>query len=84
MTVRSSAMASSATKATIYLDRTLHRAAKVKAAATGRSLSAIMEEALRVSLAEDAVDLVAVRARRREPTRSFEDVLRDLRRDGLL
>ena len=72
------------TKATIYLDAKLHRAAKIKAAETRRTLSDIMAEALRESLREDAVDLAAIRTRAHEPTRSLEAVLKDLRRDGLL
>lgn len=72
------------TKATIYLDAKLHRAAKVKAAQTNNTLSAVMAEALRESLREDAIDLAAIRTRAAEPTRSFEAVLKDLKRDGLL
>ncbi len=73
-----------ATKATIYLDPGLHRAAKVKAAQTNRTLSAVMSEALRESLREDAIDLAAIRKRAHEPARAFEAVLKDLKRDGLL
>ena len=72
------------TKATIYLDTKLHRAAKIKAAETQRTLSDIMAEALRESLREDAVDLAAIRKRAHEPSRSLEAVLKDLKRDGLL
>jgi hypothetical protein len=77
-------MATPVTKATIYLDPKLHRAAKVKAATTGRSLSDVMAEALRVSLAEDAIDLEALRTRRREGAQPLEAVIRELKRDGLL
>jgi predicted transcriptional regulator len=72
------------TKATIYLDARLHRAAKIKAAQTNNTLSAIMSCALKESLREDAVDLAAIRKREAEPTRSFEAVLKDLKRDRLL
>ena len=50
------------TKATIYLDAKLHRAAKVKAAQTNNTLSAVMSDALRESLREDAIDLAAIPA----------------------
>lgn len=72
------------TKATVYLDARLHRAAKIKAAATDRSLSEIVAEALRSALREDAIDLAAVRERAHEPARPLEAVLKDLKRDGLL
>jgi len=73
-----------ATKATIYLDASLHRAAKIKAAQTNNTLSAVMANALRESLREDAIDLAAIRTRAHEPTRSFEAVLKDLKRASLL
>ncbi len=72
------------TKATVYLDARLHRTAKIKAAETNRTLSDVMEEALRVSLREDSIDLAAIRSRAKEPTRSMEAVLKDLKRDGLI
>lgn len=72
------------TKATIYLDAKLHRAAKIKAAETQRTLSDVMAEALRAALREDAIDLKAVRNRAHEPSRSLEAVLKDLKRDGLI
>jgi hypothetical protein len=71
-------------KATIYLDPKLHRAAKIKAAETQRTLSDVMSEALRAALREDAIDLEAIRKRAQEPSRSLEAVLKDLKRDGLL
>lgn len=75
----------SATKrATIYLDADLHRAARMKAAETATSVSALVNAALRQSLAEDADDLAAFRARTKEPNLDFEAVVKDLRRRGKL
>jgi hypothetical protein len=39
-------------------------------------------EAVRLSLAEDAEDLAAIEERAHEPNLSFEDVVRDLKRRG--
>lgn len=50
-------------RATLYLDADLHRAVRVKAAETERSVSELLNEALRQSLAEDAEDLEASRSR---------------------
>jgi len=66
-------------RATIYLELQLHRALKVKAAATSRSMSELINEAIRLSLAEDAEDLVAFEERANEPVVSFEDVLKELK-----
>jgi plasmid stability protein len=71
-------------RATVYFDPTLHRALRIKAASTERSLSDLVNAAIRTSLAEDAEDLAAFAARANEPSLAFEDVLRDLKRRGKL
>ena len=71
-------------RATVYLDDRIHRAVKLKAVHTDSTISDLVNEALRISLKEDAIDLQAIQDRAHEPTRPFEDVLRDLKRDGLL
>lgn len=75
---------SSARRATVYLDPELHKALRVKAAHTDQTLSDLVNEAIRLTLAEDAEDLAAARARAKEPTLDFETVLKDLRRRGKL
>ena len=72
------------TRATVYFDRGLHRALRVKAAETDHTISDLVNLAVRRSLAEDADDLAAFDARVREPNLAFEDVLRDLKRRGKL
>ena len=71
-------------RATVYFDPTLHRALRVKAASTERSISDLVNQAIRTSLAEDAEDLAAFDARAKEPTIAFEEVLKDLKRRGKL
>ena len=46
-------------RATVYLDAEVHRAVRLKAAATDQSISEIVNDAVRRSLAEDADDLAA-------------------------
>ncbi len=75
---------SSARRATIYLDPDLHRALRMKAAETERSISDLVNAAVRQTLAEDAEDLAAFRARAKEPNLDFETVLKQLRRRGKL
>jgi plasmid stability protein len=75
---------SSARRATVYLDPALHRALRIKAAETDQSVSDIVNEAIRQTLAEDAEDLAAFRSRVKEPNLDFETVLKDLRRRGKL
>ena len=71
-------------RTTIYLDPKLHRAIKIKAIQINSSISEIIKEALRLALKEDAADLDAIKDRGHETSRSFESVLKDLKRDGLL
>jgi hypothetical protein len=71
-------------RATIYIDPDLHRAARMKAVETEKSVSDLVNAALRQSLAEDADDLAAFRARAKEPHLDFEAVVKDLRRRGKL
>ena len=69
-------------RATIYLDAEVHRALRLKAAATNRSTSEMVNEAVRMALAEDAVDLAAVGQRVAESSVSFEAFVQDLRDRG--
>jgi hypothetical protein len=71
-------------RATIYFDPELHRALRLKAAATERSISELVNEAVEITLAEDADDLEAFAERRGEPTLSFDEVVKDLKRRGRL
>lgn len=71
-------------RATVYFDPALHKALRLKAAATDRSLSDVVDEAVRVLLAEDADDLAAIDERATEPTVSFETFVQELKRDGAL
>jgi hypothetical protein len=67
------------TRSTVYLKPAVYRALKIKAATTDRSVNAAVLESLR----EDALDLEAFSRRAKEPSRPFEKVLEDLKRDGL-
>jgi hypothetical protein len=77
-------MSASPKRATIYLPPEVHRALKLKAAASDRTVSDLVGEAVRLSLAEDAEDLAAFEERSRERSRSFESVVKALRRRGKL
>ena len=77
-------MSATAKRATVYLKSDLHKALKLKAAETDRSVSDLVNEAVRLSLLEDAEDLAAFEERAKEPNLAFEAVLKDLRRRGRL
>ena len=71
-------------RATVYFDSRLHRALRLKSAETERSVSEIVNDAVRQTLIEDAEDLAAFDERAREPNLAFETVLKDLRKRGKL
>jgi len=76
------AMSVNPKRATVYFDPELHRALRVKAAETERSMSDLVNEAVQLSLAEDAEDLAAFEDRVNEPNLPYEDVVKDLKRRG--
>jgi len=69
-------------RATVYFDPYLHRALRLKAAETDRSISELVNEAVQSALAEDADDIAAFDVREKEADYSFEDVVKDLKRRG--
>jgi plasmid stability protein len=69
-------------RATVYFDPEIHRALRLKAAAADRSISDMVNDALKLALAEDAEDLEAFEARKREPNLDFEQYVKALRRRG--
>lgn len=77
-------MSTETIRSTVYLEPALHQALRLKAAATRRSMSEIVNEAIRVALSEDEEDLVAFAARAAEPTLSYEEFLARLKADGTL
>lgn len=71
-------------RATVYFESQIHRAPRLKAAETDRSMSDLINGAVKMSLAEDAEDLAAFESRAREPSLAFEDFVKDLRKRGKL
>jgi hypothetical protein len=75
-------METSQKRATVYFDPSIHRALRLKAAETDRTMSDLVNEAVKLSLAEDAEDLNAFDERASEPNLPFEGVVKELRRRG--
>ena len=75
-------MSTSTKRSTVYFDPVIHRALRLKAAETDRSISDLVNDAVKAALAEDAEDLSAFDERAAEPNLSFEEVVKDLKRSG--
>lgn len=75
-------MATASRRATVYLDPELHKALRLKAVETSRSVSELVNNAVREALAEDAEDIEAFEGRAGEPVISYDEMVKRLRRDG--
>lgn len=75
-------MTTGAKRTTIYIDPLLHKALKLKSVETSRTVSDLVNEAVREALAEDAEDLAAFEARANEPLLSYDAMVKRLKRDG--
>ena len=71
-------------RSTVYFSPEIHNALKIKAATTRRSISELVNEAVRLTLREDQEDLAAFKLRVNEPTISYEELLDDLKAHGKL
>lgn len=71
-------------RATVYFEPALHKAIRLKAADTHRSISDIVNDAVRMALREDQEDLAAFEDRVAEPVISYEALLKDLKAHGKL
>ena len=71
-----------AKRATVYLDPELHKALRLKAVETSRSISALVNNAIKEALAEDAEDIAAFEERAKEPLINYDEMVKRLKRDG--
>ncbi len=75
-------MATETKRATIYFDPSIHKALKFKSIETSRSISKLVNEAVKAALSEDADDIMAYESRIDEPLFSFSDMVKRLKTDG--
>ena len=75
-------MTSQTKRTTIYLDPDLHKALRLKAIAVSRSVSELVNDAVKECLAEDAEDITAFEERAKEPLLSYDEMVKGLKRDG--
>jgi hypothetical protein len=71
-------------RTTVYFEPEIHKALRLKSAVSERSISEMVNDAVRNSLAEDAEDLAAFEERAEEPAVDFDDFVKKLKRSGKL
>jgi hypothetical protein len=69
-------------RVTVYFDPQIHRALRLKAAVSDKSISEMVNEAVKLALVEDAEDLASFDERGGEPNLDFEQFVRALKRRG--
>ncbi len=77
-------MSDASKRSTIYFEPTIHQALRLKSAVTHRSVSELVNEAVRNLLQEDQEDLAAFENGVSEPTITYEELLNDLKAHGKL
>ena len=75
-------MATPAKRATVYFDPIIHKALKLKSIETSKSISELVNSAVKEILAEDAEDISAYEERANEPLISFSEMVKRLKKDG--
>ena len=71
-------------RATVYFDPQLHKALRLKAVETSRSVSELVNEAVKLALTEDAEDIAAFEERQDEPLLSNGEMVQRLKENGRL
>ncbi len=69
-------------RSTVYFEPEIHKALRMKAASTERSISDLVNDAVRQLLSEDQEDLSSFDERAAEPTISYQALLDDLKAHG--
>ena len=75
-------MATQTKRATIYFDPDLHKALKLKSVETSRSITELVNEAVREALSEDAEDIITFEKRKNEPLISYDEMVKKLKKNG--
>ncbi len=74
-------MAGQTVRSTLYIETGLHQALRLKAATAHRTMSDLVNDAIRAALQDDANELATVAEREAEPIISYEALLGRLRAD---
>lgn len=75
-------MSTQAKRATIYFDPDIHKALKIKSLETSRSITDLVNQAVKEALSEDVEDILAFEERKNEPLISYDQMVKKLRKDG--
>ena len=69
-------------RTTVYFEEDVHQALRLRAVATDRTVSDMVNEAVKIALSNDADDLAAFSNRKNEKSLSFDTFVQGLKRRG--
>ena len=75
-------MTTPAKRATVYFDPIIHKALKLKSIETSKSISELVNAAVKEALSEDAEDITTFEERANESLISFSEMVKRLKNDG--
>ncbi|BDD86876.1 hypothetical protein [Desulfofustis limnaeus] len=75
-------MSTQAKRATIYFDPDIHKALKIKSLETSRSITDLVNQAVKEALSDDVEDILSFEERKNEPLISYDQMVKKLRKDG--
>lgn len=71
-------------RSTVYLEPALHKALRLKSIETSKSMSELINDAIRDELKEDAYDLADFNERENEPVIDFDVFVKGLKTNGTI
>jgi len=77
-------MTNTTKRTTVYLDTKLHKALRIKAIDSDKSVSEVINDAVRIALAEDVEDLAAFEERKDEIPITRDEMIKRLKLNGLV
>lgn len=71
-------------RTTITLNDTIFKALKMLSVETDKTMSELVEDAVKYQILEDLKDIKDVESRAKEPTYAFDELVKKLKTEGLL
>ncbi len=75
-------MATTQKRATVYFDPEIHKALKIKSLETSKSVSKLVNNAVKELFAEDAEDMASIEQRADDKLISYAEIIKRLKKDG--
>lgn len=75
-------MATTQKRATVYFEPEIHKALKIKSLETSKSVSELVNNAVKELFAEDAEDLATIEQRADDKLISYAEIIKRLKKDG--